>query len=202
MSHMRIGLFLLAFASLTLAAPAASAATAVFASGCFWCVEADFDKVEGVTETISGYIGGSAETANYPTVTTDKTTGHYEAVQVTYDPAVVSYEDLLTAFWHSVDPTDAGGQFCDRGPSYRTGIFTATPEETAAAQASKAEVAEALGTEIATVIVEGKTFYPAEDYHQNYYRKNAIQYDYYRFACGRDARIRQIWGEDAFKGIK
>jgi peptide-methionine (S)-S-oxide reductase len=185
-----------------LAAPAASAATAVFAGGCFWCVEADFDKVEGVTETISGYIGGSAETANYPTVTMDKSTGHHEAVQVTYDPELVSYDQLLTVFWHSVDPTDDGGQFCDRGPSYRTGIFTATPEETAAAEASKAEVADVLGTEVATEILEGKTFYPAEDYHQNYYQTNAIQYDYYRFACGRDARVRQVWGEAAFKGIK
>jgi peptide-methionine (S)-S-oxide reductase len=197
----------LLLASLALMTPgvgmAQDTSTAIFAGGCFWCVEADFDKVAGVTSTVSGYIGGSAETANYPTVTADKTTGHFEAVAITYDPSVVTYEQLLTAFWHSVDPTDDGGQFCDRGPSYRTGIFTQTPEETAAAEASKAEVAAALDVDgpIVTEIVEGQTFYPAEDYHQDYYQNNGIQYDYYRFACGRDARVEQVWGDEAFMGI-
>jgi peptide-methionine (S)-S-oxide reductase len=182
-------------------AMAQSSATAVFAGGCFWCVEADFDKVDGVLETVSGYIGGSAETANYQTVVSDDSTGHYEAVQITYDPSVVTYDELLDVFWRTVDPTDAGGQFCDRGPSYRTGIFPSNAEEQAAAEASKAEVAGILPQPVATQIVPGRVFYPAEDYHQNYYRTNAMQYDYYRFACGRDARVQQIWGDQAFAGM-
>jgi peptide-methionine (S)-S-oxide reductase len=186
----------------TVPVSAQSSATAVFAGGCFWCVEADFDKVEGVLDTVSGYIGGEAATANYDTVTRDKSTGHYEAVQVTYDPAITDYQALLTAYWHSVDPTDATGQFCDKGPSYRSGIFTSTPEETALAEASKTAVAADLGKPIATVIVEGKTFYPAEDYHQDYYINNAARYGSYRFFCGRDAILQQIWGAKAHLGSK
>lgn len=181
---------------------AQSSATAVFAGGCFWCVEADFDKVEGVLETVSGYIGGEAATANYDTVTRDKSTGHYEAVEVTYDPSVTDYSKLLTVFWHSIDPIDPDGQFCDKGPSYRTGIFTATTEETAQAEASKSAVAAELGREVATVVVEGKKFYRAEDYHQDYHITNAARYGSYRFFCGRDAVVKQIWGDKALLGTK
>ncbi|SFZ82755.1 peptide-methionine (S)-S-oxide reductase [Devosia enhydra] len=185
-----------------LPAAAQQTATAVFAGGCFWCVESDFDKVQGVTATVSGYIGGEAATATYDTVTRDKTTGHYEAVEVTYDPTVTSYDKLLTVFWHSVDPFDAEGQFCDKGPSYRTGIFTASPDETAAAEASKEAVKAELGRTPATAIVEGKTFYRAEDYHQDFYINNAAHYTSYRFFCGRDARLREIWGDKALLGTK
>ncbi|RUT33221.1 peptide-methionine (S)-S-oxide reductase [Arsenicitalea aurantiaca] len=177
----------------------AETAVAIFAGGCFWCVEKDFDDVEGVLDTLSGYIGGEAETANYQQVTYEDT-GHYEAVQVTYDPAITDYDKLLTVFWHSVDPLDPDGQFCDRGPSYRTGIFPQTDQETEQAEASKLAVAAELNAEIATEIIPGKTFYPAEDYHQDYYLKNPVRYEYYRFACGRNARVDQVWGDRSYLG--
>ena len=172
---------------------------AIFAGGCFWCVEADFDKVPGVLETVSGYTGGSLDNPTYQQVTYGDT-GHREAVRITYDPSQVSYEELLTAFWHSVDPTDGGGQFCDRGESYQTAIFV-DEDQRQAAEASKAEVADRLEQTIATTIEPAGAFYPAEDYHQDYYRKNPVRYTYYRWSCGRDQRIESIWGERAFEGI-
>ncbi|MCB2054745.1 MAG: peptide-methionine (S)-S-oxide reductase MsrA [Geminicoccaceae bacterium] len=174
--------------------------TAIFAGGCFWCVESDFDEVPGVLETVSGYTGGTTEKPTYRDVTNGGT-GHHEAVRITYDPAQVSYEALLTAFWHSVDPTDAGGQFCDRGPSYETAVFVLDEEQRRAAEASKAAAQESLEDPIVTPIEDATTFWPAEDYHQGYYEKNPLQYKYYRWSCGRDARIEQVWGKDAFKGI-
>ena len=173
---------------------------AVFAGGCFWCVESDFDKVPGVVSTTSGYTGGKTKNPTYKQVTYGDT-GHYEAVEITYDPAKVSYEMLLTAFWHSVDPTDDGGQFCDRGDSYRTAVFALNDKQRKAAEASRKAAEKKLGKPIVTPILAAATFYPAEYYHQNYYKNNSFRYRYYRFSCGRDNRLRDLWGKDAFKGI-
>lgn len=172
-------------------------AEAIFAGGCFWCVEADFDKIEGVLETISGYTGGFLENPTYQDVVRKKT-GHYEAVKVVYDPSRVTYSELVEFFWRHVDPTDAGGQFCDRGDSYRTAIFTSDDSETIIAEASKAAIDSAsfLPGPIVTPILEASTFYPAETYHQNYYSKNPIRYSLYRNGCGRDNRIKEVWKND------
>jgi len=178
--------------------------TAIFAGGCFWCVEADFDKVPGVLETVSGYTGGTVENPTYEQVSGEGT-GHREAVQITYDSEQVTYEELLTAYWHSVDPTDPGGQFCDRGESYTTAIFVDDEEQRQAAEASKAEAAQELGQElgqeIVTPIEDAGPFYEAEGYHQGYYEKSPVRYRYYRWSCGRDERIEELWGEAAFAGI-
>ena len=170
--------------------------TAVVAGGCFWCVEADFDKIEGVTETISGYAGGSAETATYKQVTRENT-GHREAVKITFDADVISYERIIELFLRSIDPLDAGGQFCDRGMSYTTAIFTGSVEEAAIAGQEVAEAERQLGRELATEVVPNTGFYPAEGYHQDYYKKNPLRYSTYRKGCRRDRRVRQVWGDDA-----
>ena len=191
------------FAALSLSVQTASAQNlekAIFAGGCFWCVESDFDKVPGVVSTTSGYTGGKTKNPTYKQVTYGDT-GHYEAVEITYDPAKVSYEALLTAFWHSVDPTDDGGQFCDRGDSYRTAVFALNEKQRKAAEASRKAAEKRLGKKIVTPILAAATFYPAEYYHQNYYKNNSFRYRYYRFSCGRDNRLRDLWGEHAFKGI-
>ena len=173
-------------------ATAAEQKTAIFAGGCFWCVEADFDKVDGVISTVSGYTGGTTENPTYKQVTYGDT-GHYEAVEVTYDPAKVDYRTLVDYFLRHIDPTDAGGQFCDRGDSYRTAIFVATPEERAAAEAAIAEADAALEPPVVTPVLDAAKFTDAEDYHQDYYLKNKLNYDYYRWGCGRDARIEEVW---------
>ena len=185
------------------AAAGGELATATFAGGCFWCVESDFDSVPGVVETVSGYTGGTTPDPTYRQVTAGGT-GHYEAVRIRYDPEKVSYERLLHLFWRSVDPTDAGGQFCDRGASYRTAIFTTTEEEHRLAEASKEAIKRSgvLEQSVATSIEPLKEFYPAEDYHQDYYVKNPVRYRFYRFSCGRDARVREIWGNEAHDGIE
>ena len=172
--------------------------TAIFAGGCFWCVESDFDHVDGVLETVSGYAGGTIENPTY-----QNHPDYIEAVKVTYDPGVVSYDELLTAFWHSVDPTDAGGQFCDRGHSYITTIFANDTDQRRAAEASKRAVADDLQIdgEIVTPIVDATTFYDAEDYHQDYYMKNGAKYNFYRFSCGRNARVDKVWGSNSYLGI-
>jgi peptide-methionine (S)-S-oxide reductase len=177
---------------------AEDSAQAILAGGCFWCVEADMDKVPGVAETVSGYIGGWTENPTYQSHSSD---GHYEAVLVTYDPAVTSYRDLLDSFLRTIDVTDDGGQFCDRGPSYRTAIFVADEAERAVAEAAKAAAEEALGRSIVTPILDAAAFWPAEDYHQDYYLENSFRYTGYRFACGRDRRVNQVWGDEAFKGL-
>jgi peptide-methionine (S)-S-oxide reductase len=173
-------------------------AVATFAGGCFWCMEPPYDKLDGVIATISGYIGGSKADPTYQEVSAGGT-GHAEAVQVTYDPSKVSYEQLLEVFWHNVDPLDAGGQFCDRGDQYRTGIFVHGAEQRRLAEASKQALAESGRFEepIVTEIEEAGPFYPAEDYHQDYYEKNPIRYKFYRWNCGRDARLAQLWGDQA-----
>ena len=173
-------------------------ALATFAGGCFWCMEPPYDKLDGVSATISGYIGGSTADPTYQEVSAGGT-GHAEAVQVTYDPAKVSYEELLEVFWRNVDPLDAGGQFCDRGDQYRTGIFVHDDEQRRLAEGSKQALEESGRFEqpIVTEIEEAGRFYPAEDYHQDYYEKNPVRYNFYRWNCGRDARLEQLWGEQA-----
>ncbi len=177
-----------------------NAQIAIFAGGCFWCVESDFDHVPGVLETISGYTGGHLENPTYRDVVSE-TTGHREVVRIAFDPSKVSYMELLAVFWRSVDPTDAGGQFCDRGESYTTAIYTLNAQQQKAAEASAKTVMDELGQQIVTVIEAASTFYPAEDYHQDFYLKNPLRYRYYRFGCRRDARIEALWGEQAHRGI-
>ena len=172
--------------------------TAIFAGGCFWCVESDFDHVPGVIATTSGYIGGKNDRPTYENHTA---AGHREAVKIEFDDSKTSYAKLLDAFWHSVDPTDGGGQFCDRGHSYTTAIYAVNQEQLAEAEKSRAAIAAALKKPIATEIVMAPTFWPAEDYHQDYYKKNPIRYKYYRYACGRDERVQEVWGKAAHEGI-
>ena len=188
--------------SSALAASDDELATATFAGGCFWCVESDFDTVPGVVETISGYTGGTVDNPTYKQVS-EGGTGHREAVQIRYDPKQVSYERLLHIFWRSVDPTDGGGQFCDRGESYQTAIFAGNEEERHLAEASKEalERSMVLDAPVVTPIEVGGEFYPAEDYHQDYYEKNPFRYRYYRFACRRDSKVQQVWGKQAHDGI-
>lgn len=176
--------------------------TAIFAGGCFWCVESDFDHVPGVLETVSGYSGGrTTENVTYKNHTA---AGHREVVRITYDSNKISYKKLLDIFWRSVDPTDADGQFCDRGHSYTTAIYTLNDEQAKIAQASKKALEESgkLGAPIVTEISPAAPFFVAEDYHQDYHDKNPIRYTYYRFACGRDARVEKLWGDEAMMGIK
>lgn len=197
---MRSTILAAGFAGLVLiGATPAIADTALFAGGCFWSVESNFDKVEGVTATISGFAGGHVENPTYEQVVYEDT-GHYEVVQIEYDPEIVTYEQLLTVFWHTTDPTDAGGQFCDRGANYLTAIFTLTDEQREIAEASKAALAERTGLEIVTEIKDAAPFYPAEDYHQNFHITHPEHYNAYRIGCGRDLRIEELWGDKAFLG--
>ena len=175
------------------AAAAAGLETAVFAGGCFWCTEADFEKVPGVTSAVSGYTGGTTRNPTYKQVSAGGT-GHYEAVRITFDPTRVSYEKLVDYYFRTVDPTDAEGQFCDRGESYRTAIFALSAAQRKAAEAEKAEVSKELDGPIVTPVLGASVFYPAEDYHQDYYKKNKLKYGYYRGRCGRDARLKEVWG--------
>lgn len=165
---------------------------ATFAAGCFWCIEAVYDSTAGVGVAISGYAGGSAETATYEQVLTG-TTGHREAVRVKYFPSVVSYPELLDLFWRSIDPTDAGGQFADRGPQYTTAIYAHTPRQYRLALGSRRNVSERFSDPIATEVVNVTTFFPAEDYHQNYSRKSAAAYEAYKHASGRTLILPRIW---------
>ena len=169
---------------------------AIFAGGCFWCVEAAFEKLDGVSEVISGYTGGRAEQRSYKQVSKGGT-GHYEAVEVVYDPQRMSYDQLLEAFWKNIDPYDDTGQFCDKGDQYRAAIFFRGAEQQEAAEASKhaLEISGALTQPIATQILPAQRFWPAEDYHQDYYKKNPIRYRFYRTACGRDRRLNDVWSE-------
>lgn len=174
-------------------APSGRQATAIFAGGCFWCTESDFEKVPGVVAAVSGYTGGTLADPTYKQVSAGGT-GHYEAVRITYDPARVSYPELVTYYFRTVDPTDAGGQFCDRGESYRTAIFVADEDERRVGEAGKEDVAKELRRPVATMILPAARFYPAEDYHQDYYKKNSLKYHFYRTRCGRDTRLREVWG--------
>ncbi|OYT97541.1 MAG: peptide-methionine (S)-S-oxide reductase [Pseudomonas sp. PGPPP3] len=171
-------------------------AVAVFAGGCFWCTEADFDKLPGVLETTSGYIGGSIENPTYEEVSSGRT-GHIEAVQVRFDPRQTSYAKLLEAFWPTIDPINGNGQFCDNGPQYRSAIFYLNAEQQHLAEASKTALAASgrLAQPIATEILAATPFYAAEDYHQDYHTKNPLRYNYYRHGCGRDQRLKELWGK-------
>ncbi len=173
-------------------------AKATFAGGCFWCVEADFDKVPGVLSTTSGYTGGKLANPSYEQVAA-KLTGHAEAVEIVFDPAKVSYEKLVEHFWRTIDPTTKDAQFCDHGSPYRTAIFANDAAQLKVAQASLAALQKnkPFKEPIVTEIALAGPFYRAEDYHQDYYKKNPIRYQYYRTACGRDARLKQIWGSQA-----
>jgi peptide-methionine (S)-S-oxide reductase len=190
----------LAAAALAQPAPPAATAKATLAGGCFWCVEADFDKVPGVISTTSGYTGGNVANPTYEQVAS-KRTGHAEVVLIVYDPAKVSYEQLLDHFWRTIDPTTKDAQFCDHGSPYRTAIFTHDAAQAKAAQASLVALQKSkpFKEPIVTEIQPAGPFYPAEDYHQDYYKKNPLRYQYYRTACGRDARLKQLWGDKAAK---
>jgi len=168
---------------------------AIFAGGCFWCTESDFEKIPGVIEAISGYTGGAVDNPNYRQVSYTET-GHFEAVKVIFDPAKVSYRELVDGFWMTIDPTDRRGQFCDKGTSYLSAVF-ATPEQLADAQASKSEAVanKPFEAEFVTPVLAATTFYDAEDYHQDYYKTNSLKYKYYRNGCGRDRRLAQLWGK-------
>ncbi len=177
----------------------ASTATAVFAGGCFWCLEGPFDRIDGVLSTVSGYTGGRIDNPTYAQVGTGRT-GHVEAIEVTYDPAVVTYETLLSLFWHTIDPIQADGQFVDRGAQYRTAIFYESEEQRVAAEASKQAIIKELGVRsVRTPIVEASEFFPAETYHQDFYLNYAAKYKAYAATCGRAERLRQLWGEKAMR---
>ncbi len=171
---------------------------AIFAGGCFWCMEPPFDALGGVLSTTSGYTGGTVDDPTYEQVSAGGT-GHAEAIRVEYDPTKVTYRELLDVFWHNVDPTDAGGQFCDRGSQYRSAIFVLDADQRAAAEASKRalEARKPFDAPIVTQIVDAGTFWPAEAYHQDYSEKNPLRYRYYRWGCGRDARLEALWGDAA-----
>ena len=179
-----------------LAEPAPTTASAILAGGCFWCVEHDMRQSPGVTEAVSGYIGGSRANPTYEDyhdVDAANPVPHVEAVRVTYNPAVLSYEKLLDYYFRHIDPTDGGGQFCDRGPAYRPAVFVGNEAERKAAEAKKAEVARLLKQNVAVEVLNAQTFWPAEDYHQDYAAKNPIRYKYYRWNCGRDQRVEAVW---------
>jgi peptide-methionine (S)-S-oxide reductase len=181
------------------APPAGATARAIFAGGCFWCTEADFDKVPGVLSTTSGYVGGHLANPTYEQVSAERT-GHAEAVEVVYDSARVSYERLLAHYWRTIDPTTPDRQFCDAGSSYRSAIFAVDPAQFAAAQASKSALMQNKPFKdpvVTEVTLWTGPFYPAEAYHQDYYRKNPVRYQYYRASCGRDIRLQRLWGPAA-----
>jgi len=177
-------------------AAADNTSVATFAGGCFWCMEPPFDKLEGVISTTSGYTGGHTKNPTYKQTSSGKT-GHTEAVQIVYDPKQVSYEKLLDVFWHNIDPTTPNQQFCDRGNQYRSEIFYHNDEQKQLAESSKAALDKnkPFNQPIVTQVSKASTFYAAEEYHQDYYKKNPIRYRYYRYGCGRDKRLEQLWGE-------
>jgi peptide-methionine (S)-S-oxide reductase len=173
---------------------AATTETAIFAGGCFWCMEPEFKAVAGVSKVVSGYTGGHVKNPTYEQVSRGDT-GHVEAIEVTYDPAQVSYESLLAIFWRNIDPLDAYGQFCDKGSQYRAGIFTHGEEQKAQALASREKVAAMFKKPVETLVEEASIFYPAEDYHQDFYIKSKARYKMYRMGCGRDAQLDRLWSD-------
>lgn len=178
--------------------PRGETASAIFAGGCFWCMEKPFDQLPGVVSTTSGYTGGQLADPTYEQVSSGNT-GHLEAVRVEYDPNEISYETLLDVFWRNIDPLDARGQFCDKGHQYTSAIFYQGEAQKKAAEASKRALEESgrLPAPIVTPVLPAATFYNAEEYHQDYYRKNPLRYRYYRYGCGRDARLTELWGDEA-----
>jgi peptide-methionine (S)-S-oxide reductase len=190
-----------AIGGLALTASAQELAKATFAGGCFWCMEPPFDALDGVVSTTSGYTGGRTANPTYEQVSAG-TTGHTEVVQIVYDPRKVSYEKLLEVFWRNIDPLTPNAQFCDVGSQYRSGIFVHDETQRRLAEASKRTVFERLKKPIVTEITPVATFWPAEEYHQDYYRKNPVRYKLYRGSCGRDARLEAIWGPKASAGTR
>jgi peptide-methionine (S)-S-oxide reductase len=186
---MKTRLFAAIAAASLIFADAASAATAVFAGGCFWSAEHDIEHTPGVTNVVVGYAGGRGTNPSY-----ENHEGFLEAIKVTYDPAKISYPQLVDAFFHHIDPTDPGGQICDQGGSYRTAVFVTSPQERAAAEAVKAQAAKTLNRPVATKILPSATFYMGEGYHQDYAEKNPIAYMRYRIGCGRDRALKAVWG--------
>jgi peptide-methionine (S)-S-oxide reductase len=196
-----IALPLLALAIVALAlvrpsvASAAKLETAIFSGGCFWCMESDMKAIPGVVSVESGYTGGTLKNPSYQDVITERT-GHYESVRVKFDPSKITYRQLLDHYWKLVDPTDDGGQFCDRGPSYRPAVWVNGPQQEKIAQESRAAAAKNLKTgRMLTQILPAQTFYPAEEYHRDYAKRHAVEYELYRTGCGRDARLAQVWGK-------
>ncbi|MBJ7538708.1 peptide-methionine (S)-S-oxide reductase MsrA [Marinomonas transparens] len=192
---------LLVFATATFSgASQAAHQTMIVAGGCFWCVESDFEKVQGVLDVVSGYTGGHTENPSYRQVSS-KETGHFEAAKITFDDEIVSLKTLSDYYWKTIDPTDPKGQFCDKGSPYKTAMFYQNDNQKAVFQASlaKVEKTKPFKADIVTQLLPAKTFYPAEQYHQDYYKKNPIRYRYYRASCGRDSRIERLWGEVASK---
>jgi peptide-methionine (S)-S-oxide reductase len=177
-------------------APKPVLARATFAGGCFWCMEPPFEKIPGVASVTSGYTGGEKVDPTYEEVSAGRT-GHAEAVEILYDPAKVTYPQLLDVFWHNVDPTQADGQFCDHGRQYRTAIYTHDAEQKRLAEESKQQVLAKLQKPVVTEIVPAARFYPAEEYHQDFYKRNPVRYYTYRAGCGRDRRLKELWGADA-----
>lgn len=175
------------------ACPAFASETAIFAGGCFWCMEPPFDKLDGVLKTTSGFAGGAAGDATYEKVSSGSTS-HLEVLQVTFDPAKVSYDKLLETYWKNIDPVDEKGQFCDKGSQYKSAIFALSPSQEASAKRSLEEIGKKLKRPIATQVLPRAEFYSAEEYHQDYYTKNPIRYKFYRSRCGRDARLKELWG--------
>ena len=194
---MKIKLIVMLLVSLSGYTSTTLADKAIFAGGCFWCMESDFEKLAGVTEVISGFTGGTLENPTYR----GNHKGHYEAVEITYDPEMVSYKELLDHFWINIDPFDARGQFCDKGMSYLSAIFVANEAEEKLAEESRQKVVERFpDQEVVTPILEASIFYPIkgdEIHHQNYYKNNPIRYNYYRWNCGRDQRLKEIWGSES-----
>ena len=187
----------LSFGALSIPSHAATQ-TLIVAGGCFWCVESDYEKVDGVSDVVSGYIGGTVENPTYKQVS-GKKTGHYEAVKITFDDQKVQLRSLLDYFWKTIDPTDASGQFCDKGSPYYTAMFYQDDVQKAVFEASLADVerTKPFDEEIVTPLIKASDFYLAEDYHQDYYQKNPIRYRYYRSSCGRDSQIEKLWGDVA-----
>ena len=170
--------------------------TAIFAGGCFWCIEKDFEHVPGVRDVVSGYTGGSKRNPTYRSHE-----GHREAVKITYDDSRVSYQQLLFIYWRTIDPTDGGGQFCDRGHAYSTAVYALDGEQLELAQDSKKAAEKSLNQPIATEIAMASFWTDSEGYHQDYYKKNPVRYKYYRYACGRDQRVKKLWGDQAYRGV-
>lgn len=170
--------------------------TAFFAGGCFWCVQEAFDSLDGVISTTTGYTGGHAKNPTYEQVCSEKT-GHHEALKVVFDPSIISYQKLLEIFWHNIDPLDNEGQFNDRGDSYRSAIFYSNDEQKTKALKSKSHIEHQLKAPVATAIMPAVEFYPAEDYHQEYHKKNPIRYKTYRHFCGRDRRLKELWNDES-----
>lgn len=198
MTHPKILLLTLIFSCLTTSVAVAehTKETAIFAGGCFWCMEPPFDKIDGVISTTSGYTGGHKKNPTYAEVSAGGT-GHAEAIQIVYDPEKVTYPELLDVFWHNIDPVAVNRQFCDGGTQYRSAIFYLSEAQEKAARESlqKLEKNKPFKEPIATEIKAASSFYPAEDYHQDYYQKNPVRYKFYRYRCGRDDRLEQLWGE-------